>query len=349
MDLAERGRLSARPNPMVGAIVVKSGRIVGSGYHVRPGSGHAEVNALADVPDDVARGATVYVNLEPCSFTGRTPPCSDLLIAKQVSRVVCAIEDPDDRVAGSGLAKLRAAGIVVEVGVLAEQAGRLNAAYLTHRRLDRPYVTLKIAQSIDGSTATVSGDSKWITGVAARTRGHGLRAEAQAVAVGVGTVLADDPTLNVRRVKGDDPLKVVFDSELRTPMDANVLEGEHCILCAVETVDVDRVRMFRDRGVEVWLCESVDGKPDVHDILRRLAKCEVIHLLVEGGSRLASSFMGAGLVDRVAIFTAPKLIAGMPSIADMGIKKVNEAILLENVDVEQVGQDCYYVADVRFA
>ena len=349
LDLAERGRLTARPNPMVGAVVVKSGRIVGSGYHVRPGTGHAEVNALADVPDDVAKGSTVYVSLEPCDFTGRTPACSDLLVARQVSRVVCAMEDPDDRVAGSGLTKLKAAGIDVEVGVLAEQAERLNVAYLTHRRLGRPYVTLKMAQSTDGSAATLSGDSKWITGPGARKRGHAIRAEAQVVAVGIGTVLADNPTLNVRHSKGEDPVKVVFDSDLRTPLDANVLDGERCIICASETADADRAQAFRDRGVDVWLCESADGKPDVRDVLKRLGERDVIRMLVEGGSRLASSFLNARMIDRVAVFTAPKLMGGMPSIADLGIKTMKDVISLENSVVERIGQDFYYGADVRFA
>ncbi len=345
LDLAERGRLTARPNPMVGAVVVKSGRIVGSGYHERPGEGHAEVNALADVPDDVAQDATIYVTLEPCSFVGRTPACSDLLIDKKVGRVVCAMEDPDGRVAGSGFARLRAAGVYVSVGLLAEYAERLNATYLVQRRQGRPYVTLKLAQSLDGSIATRSGDSRWITGSQARKRGHALRTEALGIAIGIGTVLADDPTLNVRHVVGSDPIKVVFDSRLQTPLGARVLQGERCVICASESPDPDRVNALRDRGADVWLLPG--DRPKAGDVLERLSEEGLIHLLVEGGSQLAASFLSAGLVDRIVAFTAPKLIGGMASVSDLGLGQVEKSIILENVVIETVGSDLMYTADVR--
>jgi diaminohydroxyphosphoribosylaminopyrimidine deaminase/5-amino-6-(5-phosphoribosylamino)uracil reductase len=348
MDLAERGRFTARPNPMVGAVVVKSGRIVGSGYHEKPGTGHGEVQALADVPSDVARGSTVYVNLEPCNFTGRTPPCSDLLVDKKVARVVCAMKDPNARVSGAGIEKLRASGIEVVVGVLAESAERLNAAYLTHRRLGRPYVTLKIAQSLDGSAATHSGDSKWITGPGARRRGHALRAESQAVAVGIGTVLADDPELTIRHVPGEQPIKVVFDSLLRTPLDARVLAGATCLVFTTEEVDHRRVDALCERGAEVLQIKSTEDAPDVITALDVLAERDIIHVLVEGGSRLAGSFLKQRAVDRVTVFTAPKMIGGYPSVPDIGIETMGETLTFENVVEETVGSDRLLIADVKY-
>jgi diaminohydroxyphosphoribosylaminopyrimidine deaminase / 5-amino-6-(5-phosphoribosylamino)uracil reductase len=347
LDLAERARLTARPNPMVGAIVVKDGQIVGSGFHERPGQGHGEVEALADVPDDVAKGSTVYVNLEPCSFTGRTPPCCELLIDKQVARVVCAIEDPDKRVSGKGFTAMRSAGVEVVVGVLAEEAERLNAAYLKQRRTQCPYVTLKLAQSLDGSIATTSGDSKWITSPQARRIGHALRAEAQAIAVGVGTVLADDPKLSVRHVEGANPIKVVFDSQLRTPDDAKLLEGERCILFAGASASKARISELKTRGVDVHVTDH--DRPDVSEVLTRLADEDVVHLLVEGGSRLAGSFLESGHVDRLKVFVAPKLLDGLRSIDGLSVVSVSDAVHFENVTVEQVGPDYLYTADVKTA
>lgn len=345
LDLAARGRTTARPNPMVGAVVVKDGRIVGSGYHERPGSGHAEVNALAGVSDEEARGSTVYVTLEPCSFTGRTPPCADLLVERNVARVVCAIEDPDARVSGQGFARLREAGIQVDVGPLAADAERLNAAYLTHRRCGRPIVTLKIAQSLDGSTGLLSGASKWITGPAARRRGHALRAEHQAIAVGIGTVLADDPALTVRHVDGDDPVKVVFDTELRVPDAAQVLDGAPCIVCASATADEERGKALEARGVEVW---RFDGRPKPDEVVRRLAERDVISLLIEGGRKLATSFLKARCVDRVAAFSAPILLGGVPALGDLGFADVAEGVRLADTEVERVGADVLVTGSVRY-
>ena len=348
LDLAARGLLTARPNPMVGAVVVKDGQIVGSGFHERPGEGHAEVNALRDVSEEAAEGATVFVTLEPCSVVERTPACADLLIERSVGKVVCAMEDPDTRVRGSGIARMRDAGIDVTVGVLEDEARRLNAAYVTHRSEGRAYVTLKMAQSLDGSIATESGDSKWITGQAARTRGHRLRAEAQAIGVGVGTVLADDPQLDVRHVEGEDPIKVVFDSKLRTPTDAKVLDRGRCIVCTTEDADEDRSKALRDRGADVWVCEDVEGQPDVQEVLERLAREDVTHLLVEGGAALAGSFVRARRADRVKIFNAPRLIGGKGWPAGLQFDTVEQAVHLERCVFEQIGDDLLVTADVSY-
>ena len=345
LTLAERGRLTARPNPMVGVVVVRDGQIIGSGYHVKPGTAHAEVAAIEHAGGRVA-GSTVYVNLEPCSFEGRTPPCADLLVEREVARVVCCLEDPDARVSGAGFDRLRTAGIDVEVGLLAEEARRLNAAYLTHRRTLRPYVTLKLAQSIDGSIATRTGDAKWITGMAARTRGHALRAEAQAIVVGVATVLADDPALTVRHVCGEDPLRVILDTHLRTPEDATCVSGAMIVTTQSGGKAAERLERAGAEIVTVEADES--GHPSVRALLAVLGTRDIIHVLVEGGSQMAAAFLKAGVVDQIAVFTAPRMLGeGVPSVADLGIQTVEAGVELADVRTEWLGRDLLYLADVK--
>ena len=344
LDLAGRARLTARPNPMVGAVVVKDGQIVGSGYHHRPGERHGEVEALRDVPDELAEGSTVYVNLEPCSFVGRTGACSKLLVDRRVARVVCAIEDPDTRVSGQGFAHLREEDIQVDVGELELEARQLNSAYLMHREQGRPLVTLKLAQSLDGSIATAGGDSKWITGPAARRRGHALRAEAQAIIVGIGTVLADDPELTCRHVDGDDPVKVILDNQARTPTDAKVLSGNRCIVCKTASAPVDRKTALEDAGAEVWTYG--EASVDLRSVLERMAEEDMIHLLVEGGARVAGSFLQEGLVDRLALFSAPKLVGGLSSVDGLQLDSIGEAFQLADLAVERLGPDVLVTGNV---
>lgn len=345
LTLAERGRLTARPNPMVGAVVVRDGRILGSGYHLKPGTAHGEVAAIENAGGCVA-GSTVYVNLEPCSFEGRTPACADLLVEREVARVVCCLEDPDTRVSGAGYDRLRNAGIEVEVGLLAEEGERLNAAYLTHRRTGRPYVTLKLAQSIDGSIATQVGDAGWITGEVARVRGHSMRAEAQAIVVGVGTLLADDPALTVRHVEGEDPLRVVLDTHLRTPADAACLPG--AMILTTDAGGKTRARL-EAAGAEIVTVEADEsGRPSIQALLDVLGDRDIIHVLVEGGSKVAAGFLKVGVVDRIAAFTAPRMLgAGVPSVADLGIQTVDAGVELTGVQTEWLGHDLLYLADVK--
>ncbi len=345
LTLAERGRLTARPNPMVGAVVVRDGEILGRGYHVRPGTAHAEVAAIDDAGGEVA-GSTVYLTLEPCAFEGRTPACADLLVNRNVGRVVCCLEDPDARVSGAGFERLRDAGITVEVGLLADEAEKLNTAYLTHRRTGRPNVTLKLAQSLDGSIATCTGDSKWITGVAARARGHGLRAEAQAIVVGVGSVLADDPRLTVRHVEGENPLRVVLDTQLRTPPDAKCLPG--ATIVAANGADADARKQLEASGARIMTVATDEtGRPRVEALLDTLGSEDVIHVLVEGGSRVATAFLRARCVDRIAMFISPRMLgAGIPSVDDLGIRRIEESVQLSNVRTEWLGSDLLYEGDV---
>ena len=347
LALAERGRLTCRPNPMVGAVVVKDGRIVGEGFHAEAGQPHAEVFALEGPEEDMA-GATLFVTLEPCSHTGRTSPCADLVIREGLARVVCAMQDPDTRVSGRGTARLRDAGVKVEVGLMGDEARRQNAAYIKHRATGLPYVTLKLAQTLDGRIATASGDSKWITSEASRTIAHRLRAEADAVLVGAGTVRADDPELSVRHVSGRSPAKIVLDSRLTIGQDAKVFAGAPLVLASAEGISESDRRDREAAGAKVWTVPCRNARLYLRAVLERAAAQDMISVLIEGGGQVAASALGDGLVDRVAVFVAPKILGdGIQSVGDLGIAQVSGAVRLENIDVERIGEDLYYTADVK--
>ena len=347
LRLAERGRGTARPNPMVGAAAVRAGKIVGRGFHPGPGQPHAEVFALEGV-DEGTPDVTLYVTLEPCSHTGRTPPCTDLVIRKRVARVVCAMVDPDPRVSGRGIARLREAGIAVEVGLLESDARLLNEVYVKHRTSGLPFVTLKLAESLDGCIATAAGDSKWITSEASRACAHRLRAGADAVLVGSGTLLADDPELSVRHVAGRSPAKIVLDSRLRTPADAKVFGGAPLILAAAEGAPEARRKALEAAGAQVWRMPSADGRPRLREVLARAAAADLICVLIEGGGQVAASALREGLVDRVAVFIAPKILgSGIPSVGDLGISQVAEAVRLRDIEIERIGDDLFYTARVQ--
>lgn len=344
LDLAKKGLGLTHPNPMVGAVAVQQGAIVGEGFHPGPGQPHAEVFALQGVPDG-APGVTVYVTLEPCAFHGRTPPCADLLIQKGVSRAVCAMIDPDARVSGRGIEKLRAAGIAVSVGLLEAEARALNEAYVKHRTTGLPFVKLKLAQSLDGCIATASGDSKWITSEASRARGHAMRAQADAIVVGSGTVRADDPALSVRFAEGRSPVKIVLDSRLSISPTAKIFSGAPLVVAAAEDAPRDRVAAFEAAGAQVWRVSAPGGRPDIERVLRKAADAGWLHVLIEGGHEVAASVLKAGLVDRLAVFVAPKLMGkGLPSIGDLGIACAGQAIALEDIAIERIGDDFLYTA-----
>ena len=283
MTAAATVRASTSPNPWVGAVVVTADGVVGTGATEPPGGRHAEIVALAEA-GDAARGATVVCTLEPCSHHGRTTPCTDALIAAGVRRVIVGVVDPDDRVAGAGIAALRAAGTVVDVGVLADEVTRQLAAYLHHRRTGRPYVVCKLAMSLDGGTAAPDGSSQWITGDDARRDAHQLRAESDAIAVGAGTVRADDPALTVRHVGGADPLRIVLGSA--------------------------------PAGARVHPCLEWPG--DLDDLLDDLGRRGIVQLMVEGGAKVIGSFHRAGLVDRYVLYVAPALFGGRDAAPAIG-------------------------------
>lgn len=349
LSLAENGRGRVRDGALVGAVAVRDGQVVGKGYYPESGKPHAEVYALEGLADGTP-DVTLYVTLEPCAHTGRTPPCVDLLIKKGVARVVCGMVDPDRRVSGRGIDRLREAGVRVEVGVLEEEARRLNEAYVKHRTTGFPFVTLKLAQTLDGRIATASGESKWISSDASRVKAHGLRAEASAVMVGRRTVDADDPALTVRHLDGPDPVKIVLDSRLEISRDAKVFDGTALILAAAQGISKKKIEAMEARGARVWVCLPEDGRPLLRDVLSRAGDEGITHVLIEGGGAVAASAMRDRLIDRLAVFIAPAILGnGIDSVGDLGIKRIADAILLNEVDVDWTGSDLFYTARLKGA
>ncbi len=346
-ELAEKGRYSTSPNPRVGAVVVDgAGAVVGEGWHERAGSPHAEAVALAEAGIR-ARGATVVVNLEPCAHHGRTPPCADALVAAGVSRVVFSVLDPDPRTAGKGRERLRAGGVATETGAFAERAERLNEPFLTAARSGRPFVHLKWGASLDGKIATASGRSRWVTCEEARADGMRLREECDAILVGAGTVLADDPALTRRAGLNRSVVphrRVVVDGRLRVPVDRKVFSshvpGEAWLATAVPESD-PRLAPFRDAGVRVLsLPSAAPGRVDLAAFLARLGGEEARSLLLEGGGETAFAFLEAGLVDRVTGYYAPLLLGGReaPSaVAGAGFPSLGIAPRLSRLEVEPLG------------
>jgi diaminohydroxyphosphoribosylaminopyrimidine deaminase / 5-amino-6-(5-phosphoribosylamino)uracil reductase len=343
--LAERGLTSAHPNPRVGCVIAQDGTIVGEGWHARTGDPHAEMHALR-AAGERARGACAYVTLEPCAHHGRTPPCADALIAAGVTRVVAAMRDPDPRTAGAGLERLRAAGIDVEVGLLEREATALNAGFVRRMTRGLPRVTVKVAASLDGRVALANGMSHWITGEAARADVQRLRAASGAVLTGIGTVLADDPRLDVRIalpvVPFAPPLRVILDSALRTPPTARMLTlpGETLILARH---DGERRAALEGAGARVEIIPAApgEGRVDPQAALRLLASLGVNDVLVEAGPHLSGSLLERGLVDRLIVYLAPHLLGArartmleLPAISDMA-----DRYRLERRDVRVVGVD----------
>jgi len=317
LQLAERGLNSTSPNPRVGCVIVRDGRIIGEGWHERAGEPHAEVHALAAAAAhaDAARGADVYVTLEPCAHHGRTPPCADALVAAGVARVVAAMQDPDPRVAGRGLDRLAAAGIRVDCGLLADAARELNIGFVSRLTRGRPWLRAKLAASLDGRTALADGSSQWITGAAARADGQHWRARACAILSGSGTVLHDDPQLSVRLGGGGQagaanqrqPLKVIVDSQLRTPPAARLFEQGRALLVGAGA-DPARVAALAARGAEVLDLPGDDGRVDLPALLGELARRGVNEVHVEAGRVLIGSLLAAGLVDELLMYFAPCLL-----------------------------------------
>jgi diaminohydroxyphosphoribosylaminopyrimidine deaminase/5-amino-6-(5-phosphoribosylamino)uracil reductase len=332
LQLARRGLFSTTPNPRVGCVMVRDGRVIGEGWHEKAGLPHAEAGALNAIvgAGGTAAGATAYVTLEPCSHFGRTPPCADALIAAGVSRVVAAMQDPNPLVAGQGLAKLAAAGVAVESGLLAAEAQELNIGFVSRMTRGRPWLRLKVAASLDGKTALNNGVSQWITGADARRDAHAWRARSCAVLTGIGTVKDDNPRLTVREVQTTrQPLKVVIDSRLETPPDAAVLEGGRVLIAAA--ADSERGDALRARGAEIVLLPNAQGKVDLHDLLRELGRRGINEVMAEAGTRLNGSLLRENCVDELLIYQAPILIGdagrgmfGLAELADLaGVTRLN--------------------------
>lgn len=343
LRLARRAAGRTSPNPMVGAVVVRDRRVVGRGHHARAGADHAEVAALREA-GAAARGATLYVNLEPCGHFGRTPPCAGAVIESGVARVVVGMIDPNPAVAGRGVQALRDAGVRVDGPVREEECRRLNEAFVKHVTRGLPFVTLKLAASLDGRIATATGDSRWVTGPAARRYVHRLRNELDAVMVGSGTVLADDPQLTCRLPRGRDPLRVVLDRRLRTPPTAKLVTQPHpekTVLVTGNDAPADRAKRLEDLGVQVWRFPVSRGRISFRRVLRKLARAGVLSVLLEGGAVTAARAISEKAVDKVLCFYAPKLIGaeGLPMMGDLGIERMRRAPKLDGVAVRRLGED----------
>jgi len=347
LRLAEKGLYTATPNPRVGCVIVRDGAVVGTGWHEKAGGPHAEIMALR-AAGERARGATAYVSLEPCSHHGLTPPCVDALIEAGIARVVAAMQDPNSRVAGSGFARLRAAGIQVESGLMRNEAHALNIGFVARMSRGRPWVRMKIAASLDGRTALANGQSQWITGPEARRDGHAWRARACAVLTGIGTVRDDDPQLNVREVETTrQPLKVVVDSRLQLPLSAKLLQSGK-VLVAGAVDDKAHIAALRAQGAEVAVLPNARGKVELTQLMSELARRAINEVHVEAGYKLNGSLLAAGLVDELLIYLAPSILGdsargmfSLPELADLAQKR-----LVQFGDVQTIGGDLRILARV---
>ena len=345
LRLAAKSKGRTSPNPMVGAVVVKNGTVLSRGYHKKAGEPHAEAIALTKAGRK-ANGATLYVTLEPCSHTNkRTPPCTPLVLQSGVKRVVVAMIDPNPRVSGGGIKALRKAGVEVVTGVLADEARTLNEAFIKHITTGLPFVTLKIAQTLDGKIATAAGESKWITSAPAREEGHRLRNSNDAILVGVNTVLKDDPALTTRVPGGRDPIRVIVDTRLRTPLTAKVITQQSpaktCI-ATIETMPKDKLVQLLDAGAEILIAKESKGQVDLRSLLKMLGSHGVTSLLIEGGAEINASALRSGIVDKVVLFIAPMLMAGTDSLCAIGGTsplKLSQAVGLRDIVSRPVGPD----------
>jgi len=340
ITLARKGRYTTDPNPRVGCVLVRNDVVIGEGWHVKAGQGHAEVEALKNTPD--AKGATAYVTLEPCSHQGRTPPCCDALIKAGVSRVVAAMQDPNPLVSGRGLEKLKAAGIEVVSGVLQEDAQALNRGFIKRMTEKRPFLRSKLAMSLDGRTAMASGESKWITSDQSRADVQRLRAESSAILTGISTVLADDPALNAR-IEGDvlQPVRVVLDTHLNMPVTSQMtkLPGRSLILTCAE--NQQKQQALQQAGFEVYPLASKNGRLDLHAVMEFLAGQQINELLVEAGAVLNGALLDEGLVDEYIIYMAPCILGdqGRGLFMLPGLQQMADKKQLKLRDVRQIGQD----------
>ncbi|MBI9084745.1 MAG: bifunctional diaminohydroxyphosphoribosylaminopyrimidine deaminase/5-amino-6-(5-phosphoribosylamino)uracil reductase RibD [Desulfobacterales bacterium] len=346
LDLAEKGRGFTSPNPMVGAVVVNRGEVVGRGYHQAAGTPHAEVHAIDDAGPK-AQGATLYVTLEPCNHTGRTPPCTEKILASGINRVVMAMEDPNPGVRGGGGEFLVSQGVSVVRGVCEARARRLNEVFVKYITSGLPFVVVKCAATLDGRIATRTGDSRWVTGEAARRRVHRMRHALDAILVGVGTVISDDPSLTTRLpdIKGRDPVRVILDTRLSIPENARVLRldssAETLIFCG-DQASADKRRLIQKSGARVLTAPVSHGRINVKALMPLLAEAGITSVLIEGGSRVIASALAAGVADKVSFFYAPKILGGddgVPVCRGPGAGLMSDCLQLRHTRVERLGDD----------
>ena len=343
LDLAKRGLGWTSPNPMVGAVIVKDGRIIGQGWHARCGSLHAERHALSRCTES-PQGATMYVTLEPCCHQGRQPPCTDAILEAGIGRVVVGSSDPNPQVAGKGLEILRKAGVEVITGVEQAACDALNYVFFHYIQTRRPYVVMKYAMTLDGKIATRTGASRWITGETARARVHQDRHRYTAIMAGIGTVLADDPMLNCRMEGGKQPVRILCDSHLRLPLESRIVQSARDLptIVAAGQPDPERIAALEDAGCQVWCLPDAQGRVDLPTLMDRLGAEEIDSILLEGGGMLNWAMLEAGLVQRVQAYIAPKLFGGREArspVAGEGVALPDQAATLRNVTVTALGED----------
>ncbi len=344
LELASRGRGRTSPNPMVGAVLVKGGRVIAEGYHKKAGTPHAEVVAIKKAGKN-AGGSTLYINLEPCCHTEkRTPPCTKAIIEAGIKKVVAAMTDPNPQVSGKGMRALRHANIETETGVLGAKARRLNEAFIKYISKREPFVILKIAQSLDGKIATAKGESKWITGTKARERVHILRNDVDAVLVGIGTVKADDPSLDCRLKGGRNPFRIIVDSSLQISLNANVLtygDGK-TIIATTEQGNSRKIARISKKGAAVLVLKERAGNVDLKHLMKELGRLDMMSVMIEGGSSISASAMSDKVVDKVMFFVAPKIIGGIDAVGSVGGKSpalLKNACELKSIEAQNYGRD----------
>ncbi|TCS81067.1 bifunctional diaminohydroxyphosphoribosylaminopyrimidine deaminase/5-amino-6-(5-phosphoribosylamino)uracil reductase RibD [Tepidibacillus fermentans] len=343
IDMAQRTKGQTSPNPIVGAVVVNNGRIVGLGTHLKAGEPHAEIHAL-NMAGEMAKGSTLYVTLEPCSHYGKTPPCAERIIKEKVKRVVISNVDPNPLVAGKGIELMKNAGIEVVVGVLEKEAKRLNETFYKYITSQRPFVTVKTAMTLDGKIATFTGNSQWITGEKARRYVHQLRHEHDAIMVGIGTVLKDNPSLTVRMEQlGIQPIRVVIDTTLKIPMDSKLILDQQAPtwIFTTEQASEEKVEKLKDMGIKVVQTKGDKDVP-LKEVLHYLGRNQITSVLVEGGSSLVGRLFDERLIDKYIAFIAPKLIGGsssLTSIGGKGIENMSDAVQLIDITIERYEND----------
>jgi len=346
LELAKKGVGKVSPNPLVGCVIVKNNRIVGQGYHEYFGGPHAEIEALRNAGPKT-KGATLYINLEPCCHWGKTPPCTDAIIDAGIKQVVVSMKDPNPLVNGKGIKQLKVKGVKCKVGILEEEAKELNRAYIKFVTKKMPYVILKTAMSLDGKIATRRGESKWITSTEAREYVHSLRSQVDAVLVGINTVLKDNPTLTTHS-KGHNPLRIILDPYLSIPRNAEVLDDQaETLLVISETITQSeqnrkKIKILENSGIKILASPEEDGKFDFREIMRQLADMNITSVLIEGGGGTNAYALEAGIVDEIMFFIAPKIIGGKNAptpVEGEGIKTLSEALRIKDLSIEKIGED----------
>lgn len=353
-DLAKKGVGSVNPNPLVGAVIVQGDKIIGEGYHEFFGGPHAEINAFRTATESV-EGATMYVTLEPCSHFGKTPPCAEAIVQNKIAKVVIGMLDPNPLVAGKGVEILEKAGIEVDYGYLCEELSQLNRVFLKFIQSKRPYVVMKTAMTLDGKIATCSGDSRWVSNSKSRERVHELRNELSSIMIGVDTVIADDPILTTRMEnrKGRNPIRIVVDSKARIPLTSRILNSSDqakTIVAVTKDADPIKVDAIKALGNVVLPVESGNGKVDLQNLMIKLGNEGIDGILLEGGATLNFSALEAGIVDEVMSFIAPKIVGGAVAktpVGGRGIELMKDAIELEEVKVDQIGNDLMLVGRIK--